>query len=110
MSRTDIPDLNSPEFAGIRTQLTRAFIEHKADLGVPQASDQDILEHVDDIMALLVGTATKALELRSAEWFRRYGWFIDLIVDLIEGRGGNHLIVDACERLFSDQAAVPFDG
>jgi hypothetical protein len=42
------PDLNSPEFAPIKSQLARAFIEHKADLGpaAAAASDQAVVDQV----------------------------------------------------------------
>jgi hypothetical protein len=36
----ELPDLNSPEFAPIKARFARAHLEHKADLGVPDASDE----------------------------------------------------------------------
>ena len=91
MPRTDVPDLDSPKFAPIRTRLARAFMEHKADLGVPEASDQDILDHVDHIMALMLRTTAAALACRSVDWFRHYSWFVDLVERLIGERGGKPL-------------------
>ena len=51
----ELPDLNAPEFAPIKTRLARAYLDHKADIGAPHATDQDILDHVDDITALMLG-------------------------------------------------------
>ena len=48
----ELPDLNSPEFAPIKTRLARAYLEHKADIGAPHASDQAILDRVDEITAI----------------------------------------------------------
>jgi len=47
--------LNSPEFAAIKSRLARAYLDHKADIVAPHATDQDILDHVDDITALMLG-------------------------------------------------------
>ena len=91
MPVTDVPELSSPKFAGLRAQLACVFIEHKADLGVPTASDQDIIDHVDDIMVLMWSRTAAAVASGSADWCKRYGWFIDLIGDLVEGRKGRPL-------------------
>ena len=36
----ELPDLNAPEFAPIKARFASAYLEHKADLGVPNASDE----------------------------------------------------------------------
>jgi hypothetical protein len=46
----DPPNLDAPEFAPVKTRLARAFLDHKADLDI--ASDQEIIDHVDDITAI----------------------------------------------------------
>ena len=42
----ELPDLNSAEFAAIKNRFARAYLDHKADIGAPHATDQDILDHV----------------------------------------------------------------
>jgi hypothetical protein len=84
MSVTDIPDV-------VRAQLARSFIEHKADLGVPTATDDTILDHVDDILTILLDTTDEAVALRSTHWLRRYAWFVDLIGDIVTNRPGKPL-------------------
>jgi hypothetical protein len=51
----ELPDLNAPEFAPIKARFARDYLEHKADIGTPHATDQEILDHVDDITALMLG-------------------------------------------------------
>ena len=48
MAATDLPDLNAPEFAAIKSRLARAYLDHKADIGAPHATDEAIVERVDD--------------------------------------------------------------
>src|SRR5262245_38233278 len=64
------PPLDSAEFAGVRGQLARAFIAHKADLGLAVAgvSDQAILERVDDIIAVMLGAVARATATRDEDW------------------------------------------
>ena len=80
------PDLNSTEFAPIKGQLARAFIEHKADLGpaAAVASDQAVVDQVDDISALLLRGLATAMAQGNADWFSRYAWFVDLVIERLE--------------------------
>jgi hypothetical protein len=55
-----LPDLNAPEFAPIKARFARTYLEHKADLGVPNASDEAVLAHVDDITAILFASSVRA--------------------------------------------------
>jgi hypothetical protein len=41
-------DLASPEFTPIRGELARAFLKHRVSIGLGDASDESILDHVDD--------------------------------------------------------------
>jgi hypothetical protein len=93
MPFTNVPPLSSPEFAQVRGELARAFIANKAALGpvAAHASDQAILDHVDDIMAVMMGRAAKAMELGDAAWLERYAWFTTLIETLSEGEPGKPL-------------------
>ena len=85
---TNVPDPTSPEFAQVRGELARAFIANKAALGpvAAHASDQAILDHVDDIMAVMLGRVAKAMELGDAAWLERYAWFTTLVERLSEGQ------------------------
>ena len=61
---------NDPAFAPIQARLARVYMEHKADLGLPDASDDDILRHVDDITLTLMRSVGQAL-LQGDEAFLR---------------------------------------
>jgi hypothetical protein len=37
-----------------RASSGKGFVLHNADIGAPHATDQDILDHVDDITALML--------------------------------------------------------
>ena len=56
----ELPDLNSPEFAPIKARFARAYLEHKADLGVPNASGEAVLARVDEITAILFASSVRA--------------------------------------------------
>jgi hypothetical protein len=49
-----LPDLNAPTFASIKTRLARVYFDHKAELGVPNASDEEVLARVDEVTLDLV--------------------------------------------------------
>ena len=89
----ELPDLNSPEFAAIKTRLAKAYLDHKADIGAAHATDQDILDHIDDITALMLGALGRALTERRHAWLLHFGWFVDLINELLD-----------------DQPSKPLDG
>jgi hypothetical protein len=93
MRVTNVPPLDSAEFAGLRGQLARAFIVHKADLGLAAAgaSDQAIVDRVDDIMAVMLGAVARATATGDEDWLSRYTWFVDLVERLAEGREGKPL-------------------
>ena len=80
----ELPDLNSPEFAAIKSRLARAYLDHKADIGAPHATDQDILDHVDDITALMLGALGRAMAERRHTLLQHYGWFTDLVIELLD--------------------------
>src|SRR4030088_3527342 len=46
------------------SRLAKAYLDHKADIGAPHATDQDILDHVDDITALMLGALGRAMAER----------------------------------------------
>jgi hypothetical protein len=56
----ELPDLNAPKFAPINARFARAYLEHKADLGVPNASDEAVLGRVDEITAILFASSVRA--------------------------------------------------
>jgi hypothetical protein len=80
----ELPDLNSPEFAAIKSRLARAYLDNKADIGAPHATDQDILDQVDDITALMFGALGRAMAERRHTWLQHYGWSTDLVIELLE--------------------------
>ena len=51
----ELPDLNSPEFAAIKSRFARAYLDHKPDIRAPDATPQDILNKVDDITPIISG-------------------------------------------------------
>jgi hypothetical protein len=87
----ELPDLNSPEFAAIKSRFARAYLDHKGDIGAPHATDQDILDHVDDITALMLGALGRAMAERRHTWLQHYGWFTDLVIELLDDQPGKPL-------------------
>lgn len=87
----ELPDLNSPEFAAIKSRLARAYLDHKADIGAPHATDQDIVNRVDDITALMLGALGRAMAERRHTWLLHYSWFVDLINELLDDAPGKPL-------------------
>ena len=76
-----------------RARLAQIFIEHKADLGpeAARASDQAILDRVDDITKVLLRGLTTALTEGDADWFSRNAWFVDLVTAMLEDAVGKPL-------------------
>ena len=87
----ELPDLNSPEFAAIKSRFARAYLDHKADIGAPHATDQDILDHVDGITVLMLGALGRAMAERRHTWLQHYGWFTDLVIELLDDQPGKPL-------------------
>ncbi len=84
-------DLNSPEFAPIKSRLARAYLDHKADIGAPDATDQNILDNVDDITALMLAALGRAMAEHRHTWLQHYGWFTDLVIELLDEVPGKSL-------------------
>jgi len=59
-----LPKLERPEFAPLRARLVRVYLDHKAALSVPQASDEEIADHVDEITGELFGMMARVINLR----------------------------------------------
>ena len=87
----ELPDLNSPEFAAIKSRFARAYLDHKADIAAAHDTDQDILDHIDDITALMLGALGRALAERRHAWLLHYAWFVDLINELLDDQPGKPL-------------------
>ena len=75
-----IRDPASPDDAPVRARLARAYLEHKAELGLPVEDDAEIVRRVDEITALLWDRM--ALRKDNAFWLRRYGWFVEVVDEL----------------------------
>jgi hypothetical protein len=87
----ELPDLNSPEFAAIKTRLARAYLEHKADIGAPHDTDEAVVERVDEITVLLMSAMARAMAERRHTWLQHYGWFTDLVIELLDDQPGKPL-------------------
>ena len=84
---------DDPQFAPVRAELGRLFLQHKHDLALKDWTDQQVVERVNDIAAALIGCGQVALQRGDRQWLERHRWF-----------------GEACERLFRDQQAMPLDG
>jgi len=87
----ELPDLNSPEFAAIKTRLARAYLEHKADIGAPHDTDEAVVERVDEITVLLMSAMARAMAERRHTCLQHYGWFTDLVIELLDDQPGKPL-------------------
>jgi hypothetical protein len=76
-------DLTDRAFAPIRARLARAYMEHKADLGVPDASDDDVLRNVDDITLTLMRGVGQAILQGDEAFLKKYRWFTAIVEDLL---------------------------
>jgi hypothetical protein len=92
MVPTDIPNPDAPEFAPIRGELARLFIEHRDDLGLMVESDDWIVEHVGLITIALIRLTTHALDHGDEAWLARHAWWRE-----------------ASRRLFKGEAATRHD-
>ena len=77
-----------PRSATIRTRLARAYLEHKADLGLPWEDDAKIVANVDEITQVLFSASANALRNNDHHWLERYIWFAVIVDDLMEGALG----------------------
>ena len=87
----ELPDLNAPEFAHIKTRLAKAYLDHKADIGAPNATDEAIVEHTDEITALMMGALGRAMAERRHTWLLHYSWFVDLVNEPLDDAPGKPL-------------------
>ena len=87
----NIRDLSDPEFGPIKARLTRAYLEHKGDLGVLSTDEAAIIAHVDEITALLFAAAERALSVDNELWKERYHWFLEAIAELRYALAGKPL-------------------
>ena len=87
----ELPDLNSPEFAAIKSRLARAYLEHKADLGVADATDEAVLACVDKITAILFASSVRAWRTDDQRWKERNGWFAAIMSELLDQVPGKPL-------------------
>jgi hypothetical protein len=91
MAETEIPDLDAAEFTPIGGELARAFIAHKADMGMAERSDEWIVAHVDDVCAVLTTLTEHAVAIDDRLWLRRYVWWRALAYALSNGKPGTPL-------------------
>ena len=82
--------LPTPPFLRARSRPQRRE-QGRPDIGAPHATDQDILDRVDDITALMLGALGRAMAERRHTWLEHYGWFTDLVIELLEDEPGKPL-------------------
>ena len=63
-----------------------AYLEHKAELGVPIA-DAEIVHRVDEITILLIHGTGMAIRTNDTHWLERYQWFAEIVDEFIEQMG-----------------------
>jgi hypothetical protein len=68
-------DLALPEFTALRDVLARPFLRHRTSMGLGDASDEWILDHVDDICLMLVELTKHAVDIDDRAWLRRHVWW-----------------------------------
>jgi hypothetical protein len=85
-------DPSALEYALIRADLARLFLQHKLELGIADWADEAIVAQVNAIAGALMAASTHAVAHGDRRWLDRHAWFSK-----------------ACERLFNDEPAVPLD-
>jgi hypothetical protein len=95
LSRPIPADPDAPEFDGVRADLARLFIRHRADLGmtVDEWPDARIIAETSRIAGAIMACGTVALDRNDTAWLERHRWFSD-----------------AAARIFDNGQAVPLDG
>ena len=84
MATTELrPD--DPEFAGIRADLARLYLRHRLDLGIAPASDEWIVEHVNDLTTALWGLTQHAINHGDEGWLTRHYWWLQAATRLNRG-------------------------
>ena len=58
---------------------------------MPLADDAEIVARVDDISEVMFAAMKRALTTRHKPWLTRYGWFTDLVIELLEDEPGEPL-------------------
>lgn len=91
MQATDIPDPDAPEFDGIRADLARLFIEHKADMAMANWPDAWIIEHTNDVTAVLWTLTQHAINHGDEGWLRRHYWWLQAATRLNRGEATTKL-------------------
>jgi hypothetical protein len=57
-----LPHPDAPEFAAVRAELARLFLDHKIELGLYSWLDEEIVAKVSDITAALISCGQVALQ------------------------------------------------
>jgi hypothetical protein len=88
MEEIEFRELDAAEFTPIRGQLVRAFITHKASMGLGDTSDEWIVEHVDDVATVLIALTEHAVKTDDRAWLRRHVWWHALAYALSNDKPG----------------------
>jgi hypothetical protein len=76
---------DAAEFAGIRADLARLFIAHKADMGMGGYPDAYFVERTNDVTAVLWVLSQHAIDHGDWDWLRRHRWWIQAAIRLHHG-------------------------
>jgi hypothetical protein len=58
-------------------------MEHKSDLGIRHARDNDVVRQVDDITLTLLQAVDRATLTGNYAFLTQYGWFISIVAELL---------------------------
>jgi len=73
----------------IRARLAVALVEHKADIGAAAARDEDIVDNVDGISAILMATyLTACIDGRREAFAEPLGWFVEIVAGAFDDLPG----------------------
>jgi hypothetical protein len=98
---TPFPDLDAAEFRGLKGELARAFLKHRGSMGLGDASDAWIVEHVDDVATVLIALTQHAMDIDDRPWLRRHVWwralaYLSLVQLARDGTKRNEALCPEC--------------
>ncbi len=77
-------DLDAAEFAPIKGELCRLFLDHRDELGVVGLTDEFIVANTDDVMTVLMALVVEANRAKATEWLNKFSWFADACAKLLD--------------------------
>jgi hypothetical protein len=86
-----IPAPDDSEFAPIRAEFCRLYLQHRDVLGMAGQPDSAIVDQVDDITAALLGLTMRALMNQDRAWLVKHAWFGTAAQQLLHGQAATVL-------------------